>query len=72
MNIEAVKKIEFELKDGTLVELDMSQKLIDNIRNAFSLSDTQEVTERHVKYFLAGAIKNAVEQTGVGDVEIPS
>jgi len=72
MNFQAAQKIEFELRDGTLVELDMTEALINSIRSTFSLMPEQEITERHVKYFLASAIKNAVEKTGAGDVEIPS
>jgi hypothetical protein len=72
MEIQSVGKIELELKDGTLVELDMTQKFVDSVRKTFDLSPLQEITEQHVKYFLAGAIKNAVEQTGAGDVEIPA
>lgn len=70
--IETVKKVEFQLRDGTLVEVEMTSELLRKIRENYSLETDDEVSEKLVKYYLVGAISNAMKQTGSGDVEIPS
>lgn len=54
------KSIEFQMGDN-IVELHMSPVLIENIKTAFGLSLDQEVTEKHVKHYLANGLLNALE-----------
>jgi hypothetical protein len=45
---------------GTRLTLEMSDSLIKSVRSAFNLSESEEVTERHVKYYLISSMKNAL------------
>jgi hypothetical protein len=57
MNV--AQTIELDLK-GTRLTLEMSDSLIKSVRSAFNLSESEEVTERHVKYYLISSMKNAL------------
>ena len=59
--MEFANTIKFQLNSGNVVELQMTQKLVDQIKEAFSLKDEKEITEKHVKYYLVNGMKNAVE-----------
>jgi len=59
--MQVAETIEISLKNGQVLTLDMSQQLVDGIRSAFMLGDAEVITERHVKYYLAAAMKNSLE-----------
>jgi hypothetical protein len=64
--MQIAKTIEIELRNGQTITLDMTPELLRNIRTTFTLASDEDVTERHVKYFIASALKNMLE---VKDVE---
>jgi hypothetical protein len=57
--MEVVDTIKINLK-GSVVELDMSAQFIEAVRKNFNLSTEVPITENHVKQFLVGAMKNAL------------
>jgi hypothetical protein len=59
MNISKI--VEIELKDGRVVTLEMSEKLVQNIQEAFNLPSQDDITDRHIKYYLISSMKNALE-----------
>lgn len=59
MKVEKV--VEISLKDGSVASLEMTGEMLRSIREAFSLETDDEITERHVKYFLISSMKNALE-----------
>lgn len=59
MNV--MKTVEFSLRDGQVVSLDMSDRLVDQIITAFSLNGPEEISEGHVKHYLASGMKKALE-----------
>lgn len=64
MNV--AKTVEFQLKSGQVMTLDMTETLVERIRVAFELNSPDQVTERHVKYFLTSAMRQALEADDVG------
>lgn len=60
-NMNVVKTVEFSLRDGQVVSLDMSDRLVEQIITAFSLGSPEEISERHVKSYLASGMKKALE-----------
>jgi hypothetical protein len=59
--MNAVKTVEFSLRDGQIVTLDMSDRLVKQIVSAFSLRGPEEISENHVKSYLASGMKKALE-----------
>lgn len=59
MNV--TKTVEFSLRDGQIVTLDMSERLVDQIVTAFDLRGPDEISEGHVKIYLANGMKRALE-----------
>jgi hypothetical protein len=59
--MQVAKTIEIDLRDGQVMTLDMTPELLKNIRTTFMLESDNDITERHVKYFLASALKNMLE-----------
>ena len=59
--MQVAKTIEIVLRDGQVMTLDMTPDLLKNIRTTFMLESDDDITERHVKYFLTSALKNMLE-----------
>jgi hypothetical protein len=59
--MQVAKTIEIDLRDGQVMTLDMTPELLKNIRTTFMLESDNDITERHVKYFLTSALKNMLE-----------
>jgi hypothetical protein len=49
-------------KGGTL-EVDVTPKFLDVLKNHFSLSSTDDVNDDHVRMFIWGSFKNAIEKS---------
>jgi len=62
VNMKIANSMKFNLPSGEEVELSMSQEFLEQVKNAFSLSSSGEITESHIKKFLVGSMKNALEQ----------
>jgi len=56
------KTIQLDLGDR-VVELQMTQQLVDSITRSFSLDSSDDITESHVKYYLINGMRNALETT---------
>lgn len=59
MNVSKI--VEIELKDGRVVTLEMSDKLVKSIQETFNLASQEDITDRHIKYYLVSSMKNALE-----------
>jgi len=59
--MQVQKVIEMELKDGRVLTLEMSGAMLDSIKEIFNLDSDDDVTERHVKYYLITSMKNTLE-----------
>lgn len=58
--MKITKTIVLELAAGKTVSLDMSENLTSKIKEAFKLNSDDDITEKHVKYYLASSLSNAV------------
>lgn len=58
--MKITKTIVLELSAGKSVSLDMTEQLTSKIKESFNLNSDDDITERHVKYYLASALNNAV------------
>ena len=63
MNMEFKRKIELELNSGKVVELQMTQLMIDKIKDTFKLESEIEITSAHIRDFLISGMKNAIESS---------
>lgn len=59
--MEVIRTIQIPLKDGTTITLDLSRKLMNEIKSAFNLSRDEDIIEKHIKYYLISSMKNAME-----------
>lgn len=59
--MRVVKNVELKMKSGETVSIDLSDVLMEKIRSAFDLQAVDQVTDRHVKYFLVSSMKNMLE-----------
>ena len=61
MNV--AKVIQIDLKDQMLT-LEVSDKLLQRVKEAYSLNSLEEISERHLKYYIVSSMKNALETKG--------
>lgn len=64
--MEFSKVVDIELKSGQVMQLQMSDAFIEKIRSTLMLPVEATVTERHIKSFLVGSMKNALEDSEDG------
>jgi len=58
-----VKKVEFEMRNGDVMELDVTSSLLQSIKESFGLNDLCEVDDEHIKSYLVASIKKTLEMT---------
>jgi hypothetical protein len=63
--MEVAKTVQFDLMNGDVVTLDMSEKLVKEIEEAFGLENSDAMTEEHVKYYLVSGMRKALEAQDV-------
>lgn len=61
MNISKV--IQIDLKDQ-MITLEVSDKLLQKVKDAYGLNDLNEISENHVKYYIVSSMKNALKSRG--------
>jgi hypothetical protein len=61
------KTMELQLKSGQSMEIQMTPLLIEKIKSSFSLNSVDDITEKHVKYYLAISMKNMLSEAGDGN-----
>jgi|LauGreDrversion4_2_1035121.scaffolds.fasta_scaffold02656_3 hypothetical protein len=59
--MKIAKQMELIMKSGETLTLDMSDALLEKICESFSLGSVDQITERHVKYYLVSAMKKTLE-----------
>lgn len=64
--MKIAKTVQIDLKNGDVVTLDMTEKLVKQIEEAFGLENSESITEEHVKHYLVSGMRKALE---VEDVE---
>lgn len=62
--MKIVKTFQMELKDGQVLTLDVSDVLLDKVKETFMLESTDAVSDTHLKYFIVSSMKNALETSG--------
>lgn len=58
-------EVDIKMKSGDVWTFQMTDTLVSQIKEAFLLSSDEQITERHVKYFLVNAIQNGMESQDV-------
>jgi len=58
MNV--ARTVEVKLKNGDIVNIALSDVLIERIRGTLGLEADDSVTDAHVKYYLVSSMKNAL------------
>lgn len=61
------RQVSIQLKTGEVLTIDISDKLLSQIKNSFDLTSDDQVLDKHVKYFLASSMKNFLEITKDGE-----
>ena len=56
-----MKKRDVELPRGGVLDLEYTEKFISIIREWAKLEPHEEVTDRHIRTYLYGAMKNAID-----------
>lgn len=64
--MEIAKTLELQLKSGQIMSIEMTPALLERIRASFSLDDGQDVTDNHVKYYLAISMRNTLTESEDG------
>lgn len=59
--MQIVKTVEILTKNGSLLTVDVSDVLLERIREAFDLVDSSQVESRHVEAYLVTSMKNALK-----------
>lgn len=59
--MQIVKTVEILTKNGSLLTVDVSDVLLERIREAFGLVDYSQVESRHVEAYLVTSMKNALK-----------
>jgi hypothetical protein len=67
--MQVSKTMQIRLKSGDILSLEMSDVLVSQIMKAFMLERAEDVTERHVKYYLTSSFKKALEETDEGRLD---
>lgn len=60
MNV--ARTVELKFKNGNVVNVDLSDVLIERIRGTLGLEADDQVTDAHVKYYLVSSMRNALEK----------
>ena len=58
--MKIAKVIQMKLKGQTLT-LEVSDKLLQKVKDTYMLDSTEAVTERHVQYYIISSMKNTLD-----------
>lgn len=61
-DIDVVETRKITVKDGQVLEVEMSQKFIERLRQHFVLSTEEPLEDEHVKLYVFGAMNTAVNK----------
>lgn len=50
------------LRDGSVLEIEMSQTFVEHVRKQFMLNETQSVEDEHIRMYFYGAVDNALKK----------
>lgn len=60
--MQVARQVEIRLRTGDVLTIDVSDRLLSSVRDKFELSSVEQVTDRHLKYYLVSSMKNALEE----------
>lgn len=66
--MQIAKTVELQLKSGQVMTIEMTPTLLERIRTSFGLEPGQEVTDNHVKYYLAISMRNTLTESEDGKI----
>jgi hypothetical protein len=58
---EIIETKNVALPQGGALEIQLTQKMIDLIKAQFSLMPEESINDNHIKMFMLGTLKNAIE-----------
>jgi len=58
-----LNKKHIHLPKGGTLEVDVTPKFLDVVKEHFGLSASEDVTDDHVRMFIWGSFKNAIEKS---------
>lgn len=59
--MQVARQVEILLKTGDVLTIDVSDRLLESVKQKFELSSGEHVTDKHLKYYLVSSLKNALE-----------
>jgi hypothetical protein len=59
--MKVVRQVQIQLKSGDIMTIDVSDVLVEKVKEAFQLASDGSVTDKHLKHFLAVSMKNMLE-----------
>jgi hypothetical protein len=66
MQIENPIKMNVDLPKGGTLELELTDKFLQVVRDQFMLQTISEVKEEHIRMYIWGAFKNALDKAELG------
>lgn len=64
---ETMIKKNIALPKGGTLEVDVTQKFLDVVRSHFEVPSEQQVSDDHIRMYVWGAFKNAVDKAERGE-----
>jgi len=64
---ESMIKKNIPLPKGGSLEVDVTQKFLDVVRSHFEVPNEQQVSDDHIRMYIWGALKNAVDKAERGE-----
>ena len=61
-NLNFVETRHITLPKGGVLEIQMTQELLDRIKYQFGVDSTRSITDDHVRMFIWGTVNNAVDK----------
>ena len=59
--MQVAKTVDIRTKNGSLLTVDLSDVLVERIKDAFGFSDSSQIESRHVEAYLVTSMKNALK-----------
>lgn len=66
--MEFAKTVELKLKSGQTMSIEMTPLLLEKIKSSFDLESSDDVTDKHVKYYLAISMRNMLTESEDGTI----
>lgn len=65
--MEVVRSYNINAPNGSVITLDMSKDLLDQMKEAFQLSSYDEISDDHIKAYLVTSMRRALQEVDDGE-----